>query len=156
MKLYCVRHGQAQPPSSTESDPALSAEGVLDISRIAGALFKRGVSASYIFSSYKKRAKQTAAIIAEKLQLLCEPEVTDLLDPARSLDSLINEIEHWSDDTILVGHLPFIGELVSYLMTQNNIHQLVKFTPGTVVCLARGDGNQWLIDWVLRPDLLID
>jgi phosphohistidine phosphatase len=80
----------------------------------------------------------------------------DFLDPAKSQEPLMNEIEHWSDETLLVGHLPFIGELVSQLMTDQPTHQLVKFTPGTIVCLVRGEGNQWLMDWVLRPDLWID
>lgn len=156
MKLYCVRHGQALPPSLTEPDPILSAEGESDIARVATALNRRGVSAYAVYSSYKKRAKQTAAIISEKLEIRGEAEVTDLLDPARSVDLLIAEIEHWCDDTVLVSHMPFIGELVSQLVSKQAREQLVKFTPGTVVCLERGDSGQWIIGWVLRADLLLD
>jgi phosphohistidine phosphatase len=123
---------------------------------MAAALNRRGVSACCVYSSYKKRAKQTAAIISEKLEILGDPEVTDLLDPARPLDPLVTEIEHWYDDTVLVSHMPFIGELVSQLVSQQTREQLVKFTPGTVVCLERGDGGQWIIGWVLRADLLVD
>ena len=154
MKLYCIRHGQALAPSPTEPDPILSPEGESDIACVAGAMCERGISASYVYSSYKKRAKQTATIFAEKLDVLGEPEILDLLDPAKSLDPLIQEIEGWCDDTVLVGHMPFIGELVSQLVSQQSVHQLVKFTPGTTVCLERGDGNQWVIGWVLRADLL--
>jgi phosphohistidine phosphatase len=156
MKLYCVRHGQALPPSPTEPDPILSPEGESDVARVGSYLHKKGISASYIFSSYKNRAKQTAAILGEKLQVLGKPEVTDLLDPAKALDALVDEIEHWCDDAVLVGHLPFIGELVCELVSRQSSQQLVKFTPGTVVCLERSDGNQWVISWVVRADLLTD
>jgi phosphohistidine phosphatase len=156
MKLYCVRHGQALPPSSTEPDPLLSPEGENDIARMAAALHRRGVVASCVYCSYKKRARQTAAIIGEKLEILGQPEVTDLLDPARPLAPIIEEIDHWYDDTVLVSHMPFIGELVSQLVSEQTREQLVKFTPGTVVCLERDESNRWIIGWVLRADLLVD
>ena len=156
MKLYCVRHGQALPPSPTEPDPILSPEGESAIGCMANYLCKLGVSVSYVFSSHKKRAKQTAGIICEKMELLAKPEATDLLEPSKSLDTLVAEIEHWCDDTLLVSHMPYIGELVSRLVSQQTNHQLVKFTPGTIACLERSDGNQWVVNWVLRSDLIAD
>lgn len=154
MKLYCVRHGQALAPSPTEPDPILSPEGEADVSCVASALHQRGEIASYVYSSYKKRAIQTAGIFAEKLDVLGGSTVLDLLDPAKSLDPLVQEIESWCDDTMLIGHMPFIGELVSQLVSQQTNYPLVRFTPGTAVCLERKDGNQWVIGWVLRADLL--
>ena len=154
MKLYCVRHGKALPPSAAEPDPILSPEGEADVGRIASYLHKKEVSAGYVFSSYKKRAKQTADIFCEKLELLAKSEVNDWLDPTKSLDPLIAEIESWCDDTLLVGHMPHIGMLVSQLVSNQSHHQLVKFTPGTVVCLERDEANQWGINWVLQADLL--
>lgn len=156
MKLYCMRHGQALPPSSAEPDPILSPEGERSLNQLAHYLHQKQVEFSYIFSSYKKRAKQTAAIFCEQLELLAKPEEHRLLDPTKSIEMLVDEIETWCDDTLLVGHMPHIGQLVSQLVSQQTGCQLVKFTPGTIACLERGEAGQWSINWVMRADLLID
>ena len=156
MKLYCVRHGQALPPSPTESDPGLSPEGGAGVMRIARYLSKKNQTISHFYSSYKERAKQTVAIFHEELEALEQPQVSSLLDPAKPLEPLFDEVNTWTDDTLIVGHMPIISEFVSRLVSNQGDEQLVKFTPGTVVCLERGDGNNWVIGWVLRPDMLFD
>lgn len=156
MKLYCMRHGQALPPSAEEPDPILSPQGEQEIKRLGAYLQQKGVSVSYAFSSYKKRAKQTAALCCEQLACLAQPEEHDLLDPTRSIDRLVAEAETWCDDTLLVGHMPHIGQLVSQLVSKQACYPLVRFTPGTIVCLERGEGDQWSIEWVIQAKLLTD
>ena len=156
MKLYCMRHGQAMPPSCEEPDPILSPQGEQEIKRLAAYLQRKGVGADYVFSSYKKRAKQTAAICCEQLELLAQPEELELLDPTRSIDMLVAEVGTWCDDTLLVGHMPHIGQLVSQLVSKQACYPLVKFTPGTIVCLELGAADHWSIDWVIQANLLTD
>jgi hypothetical protein len=32
-------------------------------------------------------------------------------------------------------------------------HELVHFSPGSVVCLERDTADRWCIAWLLRPEL---
>ena len=57
------------------------------------------------------------------------------------------------DRTMLVGHMPFMGKLVSRLVSGNDSGHLVRFTPGTVVCLEKNETSGWAIAWMICPEL---
>ena len=63
MNLYLIRHGEA---AGGEMDPGLSARGINDVWRIAAFLRDRaGVRPVEILHSTKRRARETASILAE-------------------------------------------------------------------------------------------
>ena len=66
MPLYLVQHGLALP-KDIDSERGLSEDGFADVRRIAETAKHYNVQVSQIFHSGKKRAKQTADIIAEAL-----------------------------------------------------------------------------------------
>lgn len=68
MRLYLVQHGEAK---KEEEDPLrpLSERGREDVQRVAKYVEKLDIKASIIFHSGKLRAKQTAEILAEKLNI---------------------------------------------------------------------------------------
>ena len=73
------------------------------------------------------------------------PEAITGIKPNDDVTAFAQDADVWDQDTLVVGHLPFMGRLVAHL--------LVTFRPGTVACLERdGDGN-WLLQWLLRPGL---
>jgi phosphohistidine phosphatase len=55
---------------------------------------------------------------------------------------------------MVVGHLPFMAKMVSYLVTGNEDSNIVAFKPGSVVCLQQDAEEHWQIQWMLRPDIL--
>ena len=61
---------------------------------------------------------------------------------------------HWQDDAVLVGHLPFMGKLASFLVTGEPGKSVAAFRPGSMICLERGADDTWSILWMLRPELL--
>ena len=140
MNLYLVRHGQAVP-KEVDADQPLSDAGRAGVERVASALRDRGVRVGQVFHSGKARARQTAEING--------------IAPLDPTDGLAETVASWTEDTMVVGHLPFMDKMVARLVTGGEEPTLVVFSPATVVCLQRDqDGQRWRIDWVLKPEVL--
>lgn len=53
---------------------------------------------------------------------------------------------------MIVGHLPFMERLRSFLMTGDMDRPVFKFQNGGMVCLDQGpEGKGWIITWTLMP-----
>jgi len=150
MKLYLVRHGQYVPMDISMVCP-LSFEGEAEIKRLASYLSRIRIKIPTIFHSSKTRARQTAEILANQLKSgRCE--YLEGLEPNDYIMPMISTIQSWSEDILLVGHLPFIGKLTNQLITTQEDNCLIDYQPGTAVCL-HCEHNQWMIEWVLTPGL---
>ena len=58
------------------------------------------------------------------------------------------------DGLMLVGHLPFMEKLTSYLVTGNADKTVFKFQNGGIVCLEEDVAkNSWFIKWTLMPHI---
>jgi phosphohistidine phosphatase len=147
MELYLMQHGQAVPESENPEKP-LSREGVAQIQASAAAMRKLGISLDTLIHSPKKRAKQTAALIAEALNYphsdLVETELVEPLAPVADAIQFLKQY-HSSRSVMIAGHLPFLSEMASALLTDGsrvNIH----FENGglcrlDVVCLPTCEGD---------------
>ncbi|QLH42805.1 MAG: phosphohistidine phosphatase SixA [Coxiellaceae bacterium] len=153
MKIYLARHGEAVP---MEIDPEcpLSERGKQKLQRLVDYLRPQGVLVSHVYHSGKLRAQQTAEILATVMAPGQDIAVMRGLSPNDPVGPVAEDISGWSDDTLLVGHLPFMAHLVGELMARDPYALFVDFQPGTLVCLQRTNGGLWHIDWVLRPDEL--
>jgi len=69
-----------------------------------------------------------------------------------------SEIIDSSEDLMLVGHLPFMARLTSYLITVSIDRPVFKFQNGGILCLDKdSDTGSWVIKWALMPKIdLID
>ena len=154
MKLYLVRHGEAK---SKAEDPerSLSPTGREGIRRVAGFLSKTGMSVPVIYHSGKKRAAETAEILASKVAPGVVPQKSDGLSPNDPLELIEGRVEDWTRDTMLVGHLPYMADLATRLLleTTDEVPVLVLFNPGTVLCLERDRIHGWYLEWVVHPGL---
>ncbi len=156
MHIYLVQHGAAVPKDEDPERP-LSDSGSNDIKRMASFLARSRVSATRVIHSGKLRALETALLLAKVLGTgnLVE-EVASGLAPNNSTDEVFEAIDGWTEDTIVVGHLPFMSKLVSRLVTGNENETVVHFKPGSIACLERGEnGSGWTVNWHLRPELLV-
>jgi phosphohistidine phosphatase len=151
MRIYLVQHGEAV---SAEVDPErpLSAAGEADVRRIASVL--RGVGVARILHSGKRRAEQTAEVLAAALGPEVRPEARAGLDPNDPTAGVAQEAAGWEQDTMLVGHLPFMARLASRLIAGREDPSVVAFRPGSMLCLERTEQRAWTIAWMLRPELL--
>ncbi len=155
MKLYLIQHGDAAPEQVDPERP-LSLRGRADIEGLAAQMARDGVEVERIVNSGKLRARQTAEMIAAVIApTLNVEDVAEGLAPGDSTDWLAGALERWTGDTVCVGHLPFMGKMVSRLVTGSEDAAIVSFVPGTAVCLARvEDSESWTIAWMITPDLL--
>ncbi len=153
MRLYLVQHGEA---CSKEVDPErpLTVNGMTEIDRLAGVLKQAGVLADKAVHSGKLRAAQTAERLSGVIAPGIEPQTHAGINPNDSPQAFARQIEHFTTDTLVVGHLPFLAKLVSYLTVGDEEKLITAFQPGTVVCLERTDQTRWQIDWMLRPECL--
>ncbi|AOY59138.1 MULTISPECIES: phosphohistidine phosphatase SixA [Desulfococcus] len=153
MPLYLVQHGKSLPRTIDPEQP-LSPEGEADVRRIAGVAQGYGVTVSRILHSGKRRALETAEIIAEYLN----PRKG--VSPAPGLGPL-DEPEGWmaqadpADSVMLVGHLPFMEKLAAGLVTGNTARPIFRFQNGGIVCLDTHPDTpgDWVIKWALMPQV---
>ena len=151
MPLFLVQHGKKNP-EHLDPEKGLSAEGSREVERSAGVLRTHGVPVSEIWHSGKKRARQTADIIAGYLGEDVKVKEKEGLGPLDDVTSLNPDPDK---NLLMVGHLPFMERLVSSLVTGSPDHPpLVKFQNGGVVALERdGETGSWYIKWTLFPDI---
>jgi phosphohistidine phosphatase len=153
MRLYLVQHGDALA-KEVDPDRPLSERGRSDAVRMADLLTRAGVRVARVAHSGKTRARETAEILAGAVAESGDAESRGGLDPMDPTEPVAEEAASWSRDTMLVGHLPFMGRLVSRLLSQGERPDAVAFRPGSVVCLERGADGLWTIAWMIRPELL--
>jgi phosphohistidine phosphatase len=153
MKLYLVQHGEALSKEQDVERP-LSKQGRRDVERMAGFLATAGVRVTRVLHSGKLRARQTAEILAQVVQPRGMPEAYEELAPNDSLMPFADLVAGWNEDSLVVGHLPFMGRAVCLLLTGDEEHAAVGFRPGSLVCLEREGDDPWNLAWMLRPELL--
>ena len=148
MTVYLVQHGLCL---EKEKDPnrSLSAEGRAAIIKVAQTASNTGITVPTIYHSGKLRALQTAEIFSEHLK-------TDKIEPIKGLSPLDNIEEfanqfQFTEKTMIVGHLPFMERLTSYLLTGNQDQTIVKFQNAGIVCLDLNETNNWYIKWTIMP-----
>ncbi|MFH1112962.1 MAG: phosphohistidine phosphatase SixA [Pseudomonadota bacterium] len=153
MRLYLVRHGEAK---SEDIDPqrGLTDKGRQDVERVGAFLKPLGLAVSQVRHSGKARAAQTAEILAQSLsagQGMIGHEGLAPLDP---VEPIAGQLTGMSDDLMLVGHLPFMGCLASFLIAGAESADAVAFQEASVVCLERDARSVWRVRWMVAPELL--
>ncbi len=153
MRVYLVQHADAVPAEDNPDRP-LSDKGRTDVQRVASFL-ARSVRVGRVVHSPKTRARDTAVLLAQVLGPGgAVEEAVSGLAPNDATDGLAEAIAGWSEDVIVVGHLPFMGRLASRLVAGSEEANVAAFQPGTVVCLERADDGGWTLAWMVRPELL--
>ena len=152
MALYLVQHGKSLP-KSIDPDQGLSEEGVAETKRIADVAANYGVNVSHIKHSVKTRAHKTAEIFASALNPPRGIAEVDGLKPLDDVVAFAAAIES-DENTMLVGHLPFMERMTSYLVTGSTDKPVFKFQNSGIVCLNKDpDSGSWVIVWTLMPKI---
>ena len=153
MRLWIVQHGDALAKDVDPNRP-LSEKGRSDVERLASHLAGCGVRVERVVHSGKTRAQQTAEILAAALQARERVEAVKNLDPLDPPGPFAVECAGTAGDLLVAGHMPFVGKLVSLLVTAREEANLLGFVPGTTACLERADNGTWSVVCLLRPELL--
>lgn len=153
MNIYLVRHGNAV---SAGVDPrrTLSEEGRADVRKIASFIRPFEVHVEHIWHSGKARAAQTAEILAEAVAVEKDCSSREGLGPNADVSAIAHELDAYSADLMIVGHLPFLDNLTSLMVAGKETADVVSFTAGAIACLKRRNHGAWQINWMITPELL--
>lgn len=151
MKLYVARHGDYFMDTTQQLD-VLTENGINEMTVLANFLNPLNLQVSNILHSEKFRAQQSAEILAKGFHCEQAIQLQAGLNPNDDAKAFANEIAHWDVDVLIVSHLPFVGRLISELVTHNENNTMIDFKPGTLVCLEQLEHTRWIINWVLTPD----
>ena len=153
MALMLVQHGKSLPK---EVDPqrGLSEEGRLEVKQMAALARDHRVDVAQIYHSGKKRARQSAEIFAAALDPQGGIIETKGLDPLDDVQAFANDGIKPDDNVMIVGHLPFLESLTSYLITGSVDYHVFRFQNAGIICLEYdGEKNSWTIKWTLMPHI---
>ena len=152
MSVLLVQHGKSLPK---EQDPerGLSREGIHDVERIAEVAKGYGVHLASISHSGKKRAQQTAEIFASELKPEGGVYEKRGLKPLDDVKTFAGGLKS-QDNIMIVGHLPFMERLTSFLITGDVERPVFRFQNGGIVCLDEDpEAKGWVIKWTLMPEI---
>jgi phosphohistidine phosphatase len=116
MHLYFLRHGQADWPEWNKSDDKrpLTARGKKEIRKLARFFKGLEMQLDRIMTSPLPRARQTAEIVAERLEAKLQEESS--LQPGFDAEDLGKILRKYPDERLmLVGHEPDFTETISTL-----------------------------------------
>ncbi|GAA5335278.1 MULTISPECIES: SixA phosphatase family protein [Thermus] len=143
MELFLVRHALALPPEGegekADDERPLAPKGVRRFRKVVRGLKALGVSLNLILTSPKRRALETASLLAEGLggEVRLTPHL--LGPPGRALlDELPQE-----GRVALVGHEPFLSALLALLLfgdlmgasVEEMVYERLAFKKGGVAWL---------------------
>jgi phosphohistidine phosphatase len=160
MNLYLLRHGIATEPEMAgfkpDSERSLTAKGKNRLRTAARAIVELNLSFDLILSSPFRRAKQTAEIIAKYFKLREKLAFSDDLTPAGNPRLLIQQLNHFRPEPkniLLVGHEPYLGQLIA-LLAGGNTSLEIDFKKGGL-CKLEAEfllyGRCAKLVWLLTP-----
>jgi phosphohistidine phosphatase len=154
MLLYLVRHAE---DTGEEDDAAgdLTAKGRLDIEDVAHLMKRLKVQVRQIFHTGEIRTHSTAKVLASHLQPSAGVSAAPGLAPLDDPEVWKSRIAQMDEDILLVGHLPHLGRLAALLMTGDKERRVVNFQLGGVIRLKRMAADQWAVDWMIPPEIIL-
>ena len=154
MNLYLVRHADAKQKEEDPQRP-LSDKGWADIQKVA--VFVAGhtnVQVSRIMHSGKTRARQTAEVLAERLNPPEGVGQAEGLDPQADVRTWVERLSDIREDVMLVGHLPHLSKLTAQLVCQDENRTIVDFPASGIACLGKEESGTWSVRWMVIPEIL--
>lgn len=115
MRLFILRHGQAEAFAASDAERELVAAGRSELQRVVRASANELSAVSKLWVSPLRRAQQTADVVTDLLGPIPR-ETSDLLLPESSVSHALEMLEGLEASSyLLVSHQPLVGELVNAL-----------------------------------------
>lgn len=130
LKVHFIRHAQAIERSSDLPDElrTITCRGRKKFRKVAATFKKSNISPDIIVTSSKIRAVQTAEILSETIRFSGELKVLPELaeNPGMATLSTILNTYSMAGDIVIVGHEPWLGELIGKLLKTKSIPSIPK------------------------------
>ncbi len=164
MNLYLLRHGKAEDKNlhryASDDERPLTEDGVQDMKKAAKGMKALKLSFDLILSSPYVRARETAEIVADILNLKKKLQLSNFLKVEAEPSKLIRELENYHsdlEDILLVGHEPFMSRLTAKLISGKEFVS-VEFKKGSLAKLHTEmlmDDSCAALEWLMTPKQLI-
>ena len=142
-----MRHGEAQALSYQDAARPLTQWGREAVRAVALELAKKAPSAQGVRSSPYLRARQTAKIVSEVLNLPILPESVEMV-PYGDSDHLASWLLAEGQPVIWVFHMPLIGHLIRNL-TGHEVYPKPASIFGLRLFPGAQTSNQHRLEWQL-------
>ncbi|MCY1552389.1 Phosphohistidine phosphatase SixA [compost metagenome] len=115
MRLWLLRHGEAEPQARSDAERALTARGRQEVRQAAVQLQGRALKA--ILASPYVRAQQTAALVRKALGFTDGIHTVTWLTPDNDPREVLAQLDHYPEgELLLVSHQPLVGALAGLLI----------------------------------------
>lgn len=137
MKLWMLRHGEAEPYQYKDAERQLTDHGrqqvMQAVDNAAGQVFSHVICSPYI------RARQTAEIFLSGLGYDKEVQIADWLTPDTGVREAMRQLtlQDAQQSLLLIGHQPLLGNLAGWL-GEGSASAGPGFATATLACL-QGD-----------------
>lgn len=152
MSVLLLRHGEALHEAQDPTRP-LSQRGRTEVRRMASLIGHLKIRTSIIYHSGKRRAEETALLVAEHMNPMPTVETLAGMTPMDDPELAVEAVEAARGSVMLVGHLPHLDRLAGLLLTGNPDREVLELATATLVALGRETGR-WRIRWMITPALL--
>lgn len=161
MKIFMLRHGEAEPNIGADFDRKLTAAGEIASKNVGTFCRKSGIYFTHVLVSPVTRAKQTARLVMEQLSSAPMDE-SDFLTPASDPKNLFDHLRSFTNESriLCVTHEPFASTCISTLISGTETTHIVM-KPASFACVEtvgvplRGNGKLlWLMNSEVIKSLL--
>ncbi len=160
MELYLIRHAEAHPRTSDDSQQdaarTLTDAGHAQAQELAVALQKREVHLEQVVSSPLLRARQTAERIMEGWKtplpelLLCDELAPDSAK-MRRVNKFLLKIS--ANAIAVVGHMPELAEFAAWLVGSKKVQiEIAKAGVARIDCDGISDKGSGTLTWLITPE----
>lgn len=120
MRIYIMRHGQAEPFANKDSDRALSNDGRNEVQKMAQCLASDVGTVDCVLSSPFLRAKQTTELVLQYVdyhELVTCADISPYGDPQQVCEYIsVLVSEKKLESLLIVSHLPLVSFMVEELV----------------------------------------
>jgi phosphohistidine phosphatase len=151
MKLYVLRHGEAEPLAPSDAARRLTSRGEAEVRAVTQACAQRLAGLQRVVTSPYQRARQTAAELMRTLNFSGEFLVEAALTPAGDAGQVAALIDALGGEALLlVSHQPLVGELLRYLTDREDAGPMGTACLAALDITACARGGARLL-WLERP-----
>lgn len=153
MHVYLIRHAHAVDADEDMERP-LSPRGQEQVKALADFLDRSSLfEPGEIWHSTLARARQTAALLAERLQLECPLRLMPDLEPEADPRAAARRIKASNQSLAVVGHEPHLSALATLLVVGRAEPPAFLMKKCSILALD-GTGTHWAVRWHISPDLI--
>ena len=160
MELYILRHAVAVARDSAglrrDSDRPLTDKGRSKLRGVTRGMTALGLSFDLVLTSPYLRARQTAELVADDLGIEAQGERTSHLAPhgsPRALMDLIASRSSARSSVLVVGHEPYLSQLISVLVAGDDRTSITMKKAGLckLAMQTARYGRCATLEWLLTP-----